>query len=860
MQREAMLAELPPSLRLPIEAALAESSAPGMLDELALRAADRLHRLDIPPESLIGQHIGGFELIALLGVGGMSWVYVARREQGGAEQQVALKRLRPDLASVSLRRRFTSEQRIVARLQHPGIARLIAAGVDDDGTPWLATELIEGQPLPRWCDERRLPLSQRLGLFIKICEAVAAAHRQLIVHRDLKPGNVLIGNDGEPKLLDFGISRLLDGEDAGEGTRAEWRLLTPEYAAPEQLAGAPPAITMDVYALGVMLYELLCGARPSPALNRNREADLPPPSRMVREEAAVARNFSLSALRKKLHGDLDAIALHALEFDPERRYASVESFIRDLRAVLLKTPISLRRHPLYPAWRFVQRNQIACALAMLVLLAIGLGITAVLRESQHRQQAMERAVATERFLLGLFGSEIVSGEEAAARTVLDVLDEGAQQALATRAQQPELASRMLIAIASLQDQLDLHTAALANFDEAHAAAQQAGDLLLLARARLGRAHVMAENHEAPEPIATLVDAALPDLRRYADDSRELASGLNLAALSLIEEDPNRTESLFREALGVLHHGETDPSKAAEIYTNLGSFLMLLPGQRTQTIEVQRAAYELVLKHMGPDRILTHRIGFALGQALFRNGQWDEAQRLFDHTGQALERLLPPAHRDRINFNADRARLAARFGNLDQADAFWNRALAVARSGGDVLRPEAARIIISMGVVKKLRGDAEAALRDVEAGWQLYQDSGVMAGAGACGSRGLLARMRIDAGHLDDGLALLDTAPPSCNTPFIEEARAHAEWMQGRHDEAKSRYAALLASKDGDPMSIIGKSAFRLNFARLLMDGGESEAARVELNQLAAAFAAIGYPDALEAVQVRNLLERLGTRK
>src|SRR5690606_3086450 len=230
--REAELARLPSWLASEARAALAAISEADDFDDLAMATtgpATSDADAEAKAEALIGRRVGGFELQGLLGQGGMAFVYLAEREQGGARQRVALKWLRPDRVSTPLRQRFLAEQRIVARLEHPGIARLIAAGVDD-GVPWLATELIEGEPLLAWCDARRLPTGARIDCFVRVCEAVDAAHRALIVHRDLKPGNILVDADGEPRLLDFGISRLLDSDDDAARTRAEWRLLTPEYA------------------------------------------------------------------------------------------------------------------------------------------------------------------------------------------------------------------------------------------------------------------------------------------------------------------------------------------------------------------------------------------------------------------------------------------------------------------------------------------------------------------------------------------------------------------------------------------------------------------------------------------------------
>jgi len=853
--RGALLADMTPSLRQRAQAALDAIEKPGALDDLAAQAAATR---DVPaPESLLGSRIGDFELTELLGVGGMSWVYRARREQGGAVQCVALKRLRPDLSSAQLRQRFAVEQRIIGQLQHPGIARLIAAGVDDSGVPWLATELVEGQPLLKFCDEHRLDVAERLRLFVRVCEAVAAAHSSLVVHRDLKPANVLVDAQGRPKLLDFGISRVLADNAGGERTHAEWRLLTPEYAAPEQLSGGAPHIAMDVYALGVMLYELLAASRPPPAQLRHRDDAIAPPSAVVDAAAAQTRDASPATLRRRLHGDLDAIALHAIEFDPARRYARVETLADDLRAVLEHRPISLRRHHrLYPLLRFMRRNWPACALGALAVAAIGIGMAGVLRESARHELARQRAVASERFLLEMFGSDEVSGEEAAQRSVGQLLGEGAQRARALRAGQPELAARLLIAIATLQDQLDLHPAALANLDEAQAAAQAAGDELLLARARIGRANVLAEDHESPDRSRQLVDDALPVLRRLTTDPVELAEGLNLAASALGGENgEERAVALYEEALAALDHGARDAAKAAEIYTNLGGFHMQ-HGRLVEAIGAQRAAYSLAHQSLGPERILTHRIGFGLGQALFRVGQWHEAEALFDTHGEALARMLPPDHGDQIPFYADRARLAVRLGKLDEADRYWQAALRAGLARGEEKLPQTARIHASIGVMHEMHGDLPAALAEVERAARIYAESGANRTLAACHTHGLLVRMRFDAGRDDDALDALAKIPDTCGGQFIEQARARADWAQGRRDAARERYEALLAPPDAPPGDIIANSGLRLNYAKLLFEAGEFDAARRHLELIAKTYAALGVERNSEAIAARTLLARM----
>ncbi len=280
----------------------------------ALRAADN-------GENQIGQRIGAYRIERLLGRGGMGRVFLAVRDDGEFEQRVALKLLRPELIDNLTRRRFLEERSVLARLLHPHIARLYDGGLGPNGQPWYAMEYIDGAPLTEWCDARQLGIAARMDLFRKVCDAVDYAHQHLVIHRDIKPGNILVDADGNPKLLDFGIAKLLAQRDAA--TRGDTRLMTPEYAAPEQLRGEPVSTATDVYALGVVLFELLTGLRPFPDPLASRE----PPSLQSFctqnsadvEARAAARGATPIGLRRQLHGDPERILRAAIAHPPRWR-------------------------------------------------------------------------------------------------------------------------------------------------------------------------------------------------------------------------------------------------------------------------------------------------------------------------------------------------------------------------------------------------------------------------------------------------------------------------------------------------------------------------------------------------------------
>ena len=317
-------------------------------------------------------------------------MFRARREIEGVQQEVALKVLRRGLYSPDAQRQFRRERQALAQLQHPGIARLIEGGVTDDGLAYIALDLVDGKPIVDYARDQRLDLRQRLALFLQVCRAVEAAHRALIVHRDLKPSNVLVTDDGQVKLLDFGIAKLLDRDDE---TQTRMPAFTPAYAAPEQRDGGLITTATDVYALGILLGELVTGQR----LTAHS-----PDARLRRRLPATKRRALLPApppvTRRALRGDLDNIVLKAIDTEPERRYASAGALADDIERMLDGRPVAA--HPpsrLYRASKFVQRHRgaVATTLAFLLALLTAFGITIwqakVARDAEHKAQSEARA-------------------------------------------------------------------------------------------------------------------------------------------------------------------------------------------------------------------------------------------------------------------------------------------------------------------------------------------------------------------------------------------------------------------------------------------------------------------------------------
>lgn len=387
-----------------------------------------------------GAEVGPYRLIEEIGSGGMGAVWLAERADGSLKRKVALKLPRitwdPSFAQRSLR-----ERDILAALEHPHIARLYDAGVDALGRPYLAMEYVRGQPIDAWCDARRLPLGARVNLLRQVADAVAYAHRRLVVHRDLKPSNILVTDDGQVRLLDFGIARLLaaDGAPAADHTLAA-PAFTVNYASPEQLQGQPLSTATDIYSLGVVAHELLGGVRPFDHLPERGvarvqailAADLAPPShRLPAAAMAAARASTPAALQRALRGDLDAILLRALAREPEQRYPSAEALADDLARWRDGRPVSAQRPRAgYLLRKFVRRHRLAVGASAAAALALVVTTGVAVMQSQQAREQAQRAQASRDFLINLFeraDPDLRGGRDATVRELLEPAEREAER-------------------------------------------------------------------------------------------------------------------------------------------------------------------------------------------------------------------------------------------------------------------------------------------------------------------------------------------------------------------------------------------------------------------------------------------------
>ena len=399
-------------LRAEIERLLsAHENIPSWLEQPVWGSASTLAAPD--PPKLEGRRLGSYTLIRKIGRGGMGSVYLAERSDETFRRHAAVKLILPPAGSAGIIARFQQEREILASLDHPNIAKLLDAGVTEEGWPYFVMEFVDGRPIHHWCDERRLNISERVKLFGGVIDAVGYAHRHLVVHRDLKPGNIFVTNDGVVKLLDFGIAKVLSGAAAGNepDTQTLARMMTPEYASPEQVSGAPVTTQSDVYSLGVVLYELLTGrrpyrllsaavhevarviaevepARPSDVVTTTETDSKHSPNPITPETISASREGDPKRLRKRLLGDLDSILLMALRKEPRRRYGSVDSFADDLQRHLDQRPVLAREESLWDRLvRFRHRNFGGFAASFLIAFLFLYGVFAVAWQARHDIQA-----------------------------------------------------------------------------------------------------------------------------------------------------------------------------------------------------------------------------------------------------------------------------------------------------------------------------------------------------------------------------------------------------------------------------------------------------------------------------------------
>lgn len=530
---EALRTELDRLLRADAKAAQFMDKPPLLVAQAAAASAAST---DMP------QTFGVWRVLRSLGSGGMGEVWLAERSDGEFEQRVAIKQLA--WPTPGLLQRFRQERQILARLEHPNIARLIDGGVDAAGAPYLVMEYVEGRPIIAYVRAHALDLRARLNLFLHVCEGVQYAHQNLIVHRDLKPSNIFVTDDGLPKLLDFGIAKVLATTDDGAQTQTAARMLTPDYAAPEQFSGGAITTSTDVYALGVVLYELLADVRPRRARVDPAQATtetLPPSSAVDR---AIG---NAGARRRALRGDLDRIALKALAPDPQHRYSSAEALGSDIRRYLDGRPIMARGDSAWYRFRkYARRNRYVLAAATIAFaVCLAAAFISLHQASMAREQA-QRATAVREFLAGVFANANPDENRGKPITAHQLLEKGEQQLAreagaqtATEADIAALLARLYRDLGDRPRAHDLTTRALARSENARVPADVRAHVLLAAAA------MESEDKNTYERALVHARQALALLDSATDkDWKVVAEAHRLIALCMIETGKYADAAIF----------------------------------------------------------------------------------------------------------------------------------------------------------------------------------------------------------------------------------------------------------------------------------------------------------------------------
>lgn len=839
-------------------------TAASFLDASAADHAASLAAFDSPPldaDDFIGKQFGPFRLLSLLGQGGMATVFLAQRVGQDFEQRVAVKVLRRGLYSSSEQQLFRRERQVLAQLDHPGIARLIDGGVTDAGIPFLAMEHVEGLRLDHYIAQHSPPLEARLHLFLDVCRAVQAAHRSLVVHRDIKPSNILVSSTGTPKLLDFGIAKLLDeepGNDVGTLTAA----LTPGYAAPEQISGGVITTAADIYSLGVVLFELLTGQRPEPETPRAPSTALARSGHLV---TAQRPWMAPATLQRKLRGDLDNIVQCALAAEPERRYASAQSLADDVESYLDGRPV--RAHPpsrWYRFRKFAGRNRAALSIAAALSLATLMSLAAAAWQAHSATLEAQRANAVRDFVVSIFRTaeadvprdERPRPEDVVATGVRHVLQDGslpdqtreemllvlAQVAIGLRADDAadrttqalldltlhlhgerddaQLAARRLRAqyltqhgafdqaVALLQPQ---RQALIARGDVAALDALVVLELALMESGNMDEATTVSRNREIQRVANGLIDQA-PD-----SALRALISVVqNLAALHRFQESLDLSEQVLALWRRV---GSPLRSDMLELYGSIGNSATSL-GDGARGEQAYRDAIALTERlYEGPHVNKSWFVG-VLGSYLVAQGRLEEAEPLVFSALETRRALLGDAHLQTIfAFNAA-ARLRSAQRDEQAAIDLVDRAVRICEQAA-LRNPACAASLYTRGRIRSGQRVFEEAERDLRAAIAMQQSLTGEHSAMAATPIAYLAELQRRAGHHAEAIASADQAlglwkeAGGGHWALVAMARLQRAWARLELGDVRAALAEISEVESDFSMRSPGNVATRISMLSVL---------------------------------------------
>jgi serine/threonine protein kinase/Tfp pilus assembly protein PilF len=792
-----------------------------------------------------GDRIGPYRVLRTLGVGGMGEVYLAERADAEFEQQVAIKVVYG--GSRGVKSRLKIERQILAQLDHPNIAHLLDGGSLPDGTAYIVMEYVDGIPIDNYCDLNRLDVAARLKLFQTVCAAVHYAHRNLIVHRDLKPSNILVTAAGVPKLLDFGIAKLLDERQAGHHTlavtHADIRIMTPDHASPEQVRGQTITTSSDVYVLGVLLYKLLTGTSPFiiPSVRLTDieraicEKDPTLPSHSIgrdeSEEAratADARGTTAKRLRRTLRGDLDNIVLMAMRKEPERRYGSSQQMAGDIQRYLDGKPVIAHRDTMsYRSAKFVRRHWLPVAATvsaafMILAFAITTYVQSariaaerdrVAEQREHAERERARAEEVSSFLVNLFKLSDPEENRGNLVTARELLDSGAKRLQAELKDQPQTKAALLATVGAVYDSLGQYQDALPILSESlhleppSDTRSRINTLLELGQARIGAGDLPGAELSLQESLRLSQSSAGAD---------SVESGHALWALGMLRTQQGRyaeAKELYTRSLGIL---ETNGAQQADVAAVLDDLATVFT--RDHQWPLAKVTYERSLeidrRVLGDDhpRVAVRLANLAI--VAQNMGDLTRAESLFEESIRLQEHIYGERHPETAATRGNFARLLQREGRLAEAEPLLRNALDVELSfdGPDNYNVGYARVNLAM--LLHDQGNLAAAESEYRKALAIYDRSLPANHQYRAAALMYLARLLVDRGNPQEALALSGlavdiwtaTSPPlSPSTAQAHAIHAYALAHLGKPrdsaDELETALPILIKSRGIDDPAV-----------------------------------------------------------
>jgi serine/threonine protein kinase/Tfp pilus assembly protein PilF len=796
---------------------------------------------------MMGDRIGPYRVLRTLGAGGMGEVFLAERADAEFEQQVAIKVVHGGALAGGMHSRLRLERQILAQLDHPNIAHLLDGGSLPDGSVYIVMEYIDGVAIDVYCDSNRLDTAARLKLFQTVCAAVHYAHQNLIVHRDLKPSNILVTAAGIPKLLDFGIAKLLDERQAARHTlavtHADIRIMTPDHASPEQVRGQTITTSSDVYVLGVLLYKLLCGSGPffisSVRLTEIERAicekDAPPPSHAVSMDdsaesraIAEARNSSAKRLRRILSGDLDNLVLMAMRKEPERRYGSAQQMAGDIQRYLDGRPVIARRDTFsYRTSKFVTRHWLPITVAVSAVFLVlafaastymqSLRITAERdRVTQQRERAEhERARAEEvsSFLVNLFKLSDPKENRGNQITARELLDSGAKRLRAGLQDQPQTKAALLSTVGTVYDSLGQYQDALPLLNEALALQAQGQDVTRIETLlELGRARIGAGEFPAAEPP---LQEAL-HLAQAKAGAASAESGQALWVLGMLRYKQGRllpAKDLYLRSLGIL---ETTHAAQTDISSVLSDLATVYTAEQQWELakETYQRALDIDRRVLGDDH---PRVPMRLNNLAIvaqNMGDLRQADALYREAIRRNEQIYGERHPETATSKGNYGSLLQREGRLAEADPMLRSALEARLSlyGPGHFMVGYSRV--SLAILLHDKGDLPGAESQFRQALEVYDKSLPPNHQYRAAALMHFARLLVDRGKPAEALAKSDesigiwAATSASSSPLLAQAHAiHAyalEHLNKAHDaagELEEALPVLLLARGPDDVAV-----------------------------------------------------------